>query len=154
MRSFLARDEKYVPFTEGVKISSTNVRLETTVPQKEDTFQVVIDLIKNSSCFKDFTISADVQKIFMQQFWYSIKKVQGTNSYDFILANKKCVVNADVFRTILDICPRVEGVNFTDVLDDDTTLAFLIKLGYKVHYTSTPTCLWITCISHGELWQQ
>ncbi|GJZ93585.1 hypothetical protein Tco_0665650 [Tanacetum coccineum] len=34
-------------------------------------------------------------------------------------------------RTILDICPRVEGVNFIDVPDDDTTLAFLIKLGYK-----------------------
>nr|GEU69066.1 hypothetical protein [Tanacetum cinerariifolium] len=34
-------------------------------------------------------------------------------------------------RTILDICLRVEGVNFTNVLDDDTTLAFLIKLGYK-----------------------
>nr|GEW72536.1 retrovirus-related Pol polyprotein from transposon TNT 1-94 [Tanacetum cinerariifolium] len=34
-------------------------------------------------------------------------------------------------RTILDICIRVEGVNFTNVLDDDTTLAFLIKLGYK-----------------------
>ncbi|GJV00936.1 hypothetical protein Tco_1330206 [Tanacetum coccineum] len=33
--------------------------------------------------------------------------------------------------TILDICPRVEGVNFTDVPDDNTTLAFLIKLGYK-----------------------
>ncbi|GKC06581.1 hypothetical protein Tco_0998191, partial [Tanacetum coccineum] len=64
-------------------------------------------------------------------FWYSIKKVQGTDSYEFILANKKCVVNADVFRTILDICPRVEGVNFTDVPDDDTTLVFLIKLGYK-----------------------
>ncbi|GKD73316.1 hypothetical protein Tco_1331598 [Tanacetum coccineum] len=82
-----------------VKISSTNVRLETTVPQKEETFQVVIDLIKNSSCFKAFTISADVPEIFMQQFWYSIKKVQGTNSYEFLLANKKCVVNADVFRT-------------------------------------------------------
>ncbi|GKA20700.1 hypothetical protein Tco_0700689 [Tanacetum coccineum] len=126
-----ARDEKWVPFTERVKISSTNVRLETTVPQKEETFQVVIDLIKNSSCFKAFTISADVPEIFMQQFWYSIKKVQGTDSYEFLLANKKCVVNADVFRTILDICPRVEGVNFTDVPDDDTTLAFLIKLGYK-----------------------
>ncbi|GJZ87544.1 hypothetical protein Tco_0659154 [Tanacetum coccineum] len=68
--------------------------------QKEETFQVVIDLIKNSPCFKAFTIS-------------------------------KRVVNADVFRTILDICPRVKGVNFTDVPDDDTTLAFLIKLGYK-----------------------
>ncbi|GKC69043.1 hypothetical protein Tco_1114926 [Tanacetum coccineum] len=34
-------------------------------------------------------------------------------------------------RIILDICPRVEGVNFTYVPDDDTTLAFLIKLSYK-----------------------
>ncbi|GJY33177.1 retrovirus-related pol polyprotein from transposon TNT 1-94 [Tanacetum coccineum] len=32
---------------------------------------------------------------------------------------------------ILDICPRVKGENFTNVPDDDTTLAFLIKLGYK-----------------------
>ncbi|GJS18951.1 hypothetical protein Tco_0413423 [Tanacetum coccineum] len=53
------------------------------------------------------------------------------NSYEFLLANKKCMVNADVFRTILDIFPRVEGVDFTDVPDDDATLAFLIKLGYK-----------------------
>ncbi|GJZ20348.1 hypothetical protein Tco_0556938 [Tanacetum coccineum] len=98
--------------------------METTVPRKEETFQVVIDLVKNSTCFKAFTISADVPEIFMQQFWYTIKKVQGTDSYEFILANNKCVVNAD-------ICPRVEGVNFTDVPDDDTTLAFLIKLGYK-----------------------
>ncbi|GJW71427.1 hypothetical protein Tco_0128344 [Tanacetum coccineum] len=104
-------------------------------------FQVVIDLIKNSSCFKAFTISADVPEIFMQQFWYSIKKVQGTDSYEFLLANKKCVVNADVFRTILDICPKVEGVNFTDVPDDDTTLAFLIKLGYKEN-VNYPELIW------------
>nr|GEV99132.1 hypothetical protein [Tanacetum cinerariifolium] len=102
------------------------------MPQKEETFQVVIDLIKNSSCFKAFTIFADVPKIFMQQFWYIIKKVQGTDSYEFLLSNKKCVVNDDVFRTIVDICPTVEGVDFTDVPDDDATLAFLIKLGYKV----------------------
>nr|GEV61612.1 hypothetical protein [Tanacetum cinerariifolium] len=73
----------------------------------------------------------NVLEIFMQQFWHSIKKVQDTNSYKFLLANKKCVVNVDVFRTILDICPRVEGVNFTDVPYDDTRLVFLIKLGYK-----------------------
>nr|GEV48746.1 integrase, catalytic region, zinc finger, CCHC-type, peptidase aspartic, catalytic [Tanacetum cinerariifolium] len=34
-------------------------------------------------------------------------------------------------RTTLDICPRVKGVNFTDVPDDDTILSFLINLGYK-----------------------
>nr|GEX32123.1 hypothetical protein [Tanacetum cinerariifolium] len=97
------RDEKYVLFTDRVKISSTNIRLETTMTQKEETFQ----------------------------FRYTIKKVQGTYSYEFFLANKKCVVNTDVFKMILDICPRVEGVDFTDVPDDNTTLTFLIELGYK-----------------------
>ncbi|GJS25889.1 hypothetical protein Tco_0486509 [Tanacetum coccineum] len=67
----------------------------------------------------------------MQQFWYSIKKIQGTDFYKFLLANKKCTVNADVFRTILDIYPRVKGVDFIDFPDDDTALNFLIDLGYK-----------------------
>ncbi|GKB90943.1 hypothetical protein Tco_0963215 [Tanacetum coccineum] len=90
-----ARDDKWVPFSERVKTSSTNIKLETTVPQKEETFQVVIDLIKNSTCFKAFTISADVPEIFM---------------------------------TILDICPRVEGVDFIDVPDDDTALIVQLVL--------------------------
>ncbi|GJV04708.1 hypothetical protein Tco_1338277 [Tanacetum coccineum] len=90
-----AHDEKWVPSAERVKISSTNIRLETT------------------------------------QLWYTIKKVQDTYSYEFLLANKKCTVNAEVFRTILNICPRVEGEDFIDVLDNDTALTFLIDLGYK-----------------------
>ncbi|GJZ36581.1 hypothetical protein Tco_0582772 [Tanacetum coccineum] len=102
----IARDEKWVPSTERVKISPTNVRLETTVHQKEETFQVIIDVIKNSTCFKAFTISAEVPEIFMQQFWYTIKK-------------------------IIDICPRVEGDEFTELQDDDATLTFIIDLGYK-----------------------
>ncbi|GJZ14965.1 hypothetical protein Tco_0550642, partial [Tanacetum coccineum] len=120
-----------VPSAERVKISSTNIKLETTVPQKEEMFQVVVDIIKKSTCFKAFTISANVSEIFMQQFWYTVKKVQDTNSYEFLLANKKCIVNAEVFRTIFNICPRVEGVDFTNVPDDHTTLTFLIDLGYK-----------------------
>ncbi|GJR30413.1 hypothetical protein Tco_1106645 [Tanacetum coccineum] len=127
----ITRDEKWVPFTKRVKINSANVRLETTMHQKEETFQVVINVIKNSTCFKAFTITAEVLKIFMQQFWYTIKKVKDFDSYELLLANKKCIVDADVFRKILDICPRVEGEEFTEVQDDDATLTFLIDLGYK-----------------------
>ncbi|GJR39170.1 hypothetical protein Tco_1214854 [Tanacetum coccineum] len=123
-------DEKWVPSPKRVKISSTNIRLETIVPQKEETFQGFIDIIKNM-CFKAFTISADVLEIFMQQFWYTIKKLPTTDSYEFLLANKKCIVNVEVFRTILDIFPRVEGVDFATVRDDDIALTFLIDLGYK-----------------------
>ncbi|GJR95770.1 hypothetical protein Tco_0267944 [Tanacetum coccineum] len=126
-----ARDEKWVPSTERVKISSTNIRLETTMPQKEETFQVVIDIIKNSTCFKAFTIFVDVPEIFMQQFWSTIKKVKDFESYEFFLANKKCIVDAEVFKKIMDIYPRVEGEEFIPVQDDDDTLTFLTDLGYK-----------------------
>ncbi|GKC90660.1 hypothetical protein Tco_1151309 [Tanacetum coccineum] len=96
IRQVTTRDEKWVPTKERVKISTTNVRLETTVPQKEQTFQVIIDVIKISTCYKAFTISVELPKIFMQQFWYIVKKVKGTNSYEFHLANKKCLVDAEV----------------------------------------------------------
>nr|GEX94569.1 retrovirus-related Pol polyprotein from transposon TNT 1-94 [Tanacetum cinerariifolium] len=44
-----------------------------------------------------------------KQFWYTIKKVKYSESYEFHLANKKCTADAKVFRKILDIYPRVEG---------------------------------------------
>ncbi|GJS63904.1 hypothetical protein Tco_0678468 [Tanacetum coccineum] len=102
-QQMIARDKKWVPSTERVKISSTNA----------------------------FTVTAKVPKIFMQQFWYTIKKVKDLESYVFLLANKKCIVDAEVFRKILDICPRVESEKFTEVQDDDATPTFLIDLGYK-----------------------
>ncbi|GJQ90803.1 hypothetical protein Tco_0001942 [Tanacetum coccineum] len=107
----IARDELWVPTAERVNISTTNVRLETTVKQKEETFQVVIDVIKNSTCIKAFTISADVPEILMQQFWYTITKIKGSESYEFLLADKRCVIDAEVFRKILDICPLHKYTN-------------------------------------------
>nr|GEW26029.1 hypothetical protein [Tanacetum cinerariifolium] len=127
----VARDKGWVPAAKRVKISPTNVRLETTVKKKEETFQVVIDVIKNSTCFKAFTIFADVPEILMQQFWHIITKVKGFNSYEFLLANKECVVNAEVFRKILDICLRKDCKDFTEVPNDDDTLIFLVGLGYS-----------------------
>nr|GEX63592.1 retrovirus-related Pol polyprotein from transposon TNT 1-94 [Tanacetum cinerariifolium] len=72
--NFLIEKLGEAPSAERVKISSTNIRLEIIVPKKEETFQVIIDIIKNSTCFEAFTISADVPEIFTQQFWYTIKK--------------------------------------------------------------------------------
>nr|GEV49174.1 retrovirus-related Pol polyprotein from transposon TNT 1-94 [Tanacetum cinerariifolium] len=44
---------------------------------------------------------------------------------------EKCIVDAKVFRKILNICPRVEGEEFTELQDDDATLTFIINLCYK-----------------------
>nr|GEY58457.1 hypothetical protein [Tanacetum cinerariifolium] len=53
------------------------------------------------------------------------------HSYEFLLANKKCRVDAEVFRKILDICPRVEAEEFNELENNGDTLTFLINLGYK-----------------------
>ncbi|GJR38515.1 hypothetical protein Tco_1214199 [Tanacetum coccineum] len=55
---------------------------------------------------------ADVPEIYMQQFWYTVKKIQNTSSYEFDLANKKCKVDVEVFRQILGICLRAQGEDF------------------------------------------
>ncbi|GKA11939.1 hypothetical protein Tco_0691485 [Tanacetum coccineum] len=83
------------------------------------------------------------------------RKVQGTDSYEFLLANKKCIVNAEVFKTILDICLRVKGVDFTDVPDDDTALTFLINLGkdYQEYGLPIPETMLTNAIKQSESYQ-
>ncbi|GJX52294.1 hypothetical protein Tco_0280663 [Tanacetum coccineum] len=69
-----ARDEKLVPSDDRVKIGSSNFRIDPTLTQKEETYQVILDIIKSSSCYKAFLITANVLEIYMQQFWFTILK--------------------------------------------------------------------------------
>ncbi|GKB88260.1 hypothetical protein Tco_0960532, partial [Tanacetum coccineum] len=44
------------------------MRIDSTMTQKEETYQVILDIIKNSACYNAFLVSADVPEIYMQQF--------------------------------------------------------------------------------------
>ncbi|GJV41951.1 hypothetical protein Tco_1420391 [Tanacetum coccineum] len=126
-----ARDETLVPTAERVKISSTNMRIDPTMTQKEETFQVVLDLIKASPCYNAFLVTADVPEIYMQQFWFTVKKIKKTTSYEFDLADKKCKVDVELFRKLLDICPRVPNEDFIVPPSEESLINFLYELGYK-----------------------
>ncbi|GJU82636.1 hypothetical protein Tco_1285001 [Tanacetum coccineum] len=54
-----AYDEKLVPSDDRVKISKSNLRMDPLVTQKEETYQVVLDIIKNTPCYNAFLISAN-----------------------------------------------------------------------------------------------
>nr|GEV57696.1 hypothetical protein [Tanacetum cinerariifolium] len=81
-------------------------------------------------CTRAFLITADVPEVYMQPFWYTVKKIKNTSSYEFDLANKKCKVDLEVFRKILRIFPRVQGEDFVKTPSKESLLTFLIKLGY------------------------
>ncbi|GJS52284.1 hypothetical protein Tco_0625646 [Tanacetum coccineum] len=126
-----ARDEALVLTVDKVKMSTTNMRIDPTLTQKEETYQVILDIIKNSPCYNAFLITADVPEIYMQQFWFTFKKVKKSSFYQFDLNDKKCQVDVELFRKILYICPRVPEEEFIVPPSEEALITFLYELGYK-----------------------
>ncbi|GJW87350.1 hypothetical protein Tco_0162690 [Tanacetum coccineum] len=126
-----AREEKWVPKADRVNISSTNIRIDPTMNLKEETYQVILDVIKKTSFFKVFLASVAVPEIYMQQFCNTVTKFKESTFYEFKLANKKCLVDVEVFRQALNIFPRVPGKEFIVPPSEEELLTFLVRLGYK-----------------------
>ncbi|GJS66284.1 hypothetical protein Tco_0680848 [Tanacetum coccineum] len=83
------------------------MRIDPNMSQKEETYQVVVDIIKNTTFYKAFIASANVPEICMHQFWHTVTKVKVSTFYEFKLANKKCLVDLEVFCQALDIFLKV-----------------------------------------------
>nr|GEV73186.1 hypothetical protein [Tanacetum cinerariifolium] len=84
-----ACNEALVPTADRVKISTTNMRIDPKLTQKEETYQVILDIIKTSPCYNTFLINVDVPEIYMQQFCLIVKKVKKSSFYQFDLVDKK-----------------------------------------------------------------
>nr|GEV72160.1 hypothetical protein [Tanacetum cinerariifolium] len=126
-----ACDEVLVLIAVRVKINTTNIRIDPTLTLKEETYLVVLDIIKTSPCYNAFLNYADVLEIYMLQLWFTVKKVKKSSFYQFDLANKKCQVDVELFHKILQICLRVLEEEFVKPPFEESLLTFLIELGYK-----------------------
>ncbi|GJS55025.1 hypothetical protein Tco_0628387 [Tanacetum coccineum] len=114
----VARDENLVPTEDRVKIRSSNLKIDPTLTQKEETYQVVLDIIKDISCYNAFLITADVPEIYMQQLWFTIIKVKKSSFYQFDLDNKKCQIDVELFREILGMYHK-ENVDYAALIWED-----------------------------------
>nr|GEU33790.1 hypothetical protein [Tanacetum cinerariifolium] len=65
----VAMDEALVPHAKRLRIERSNFRLLSDISSKESTLQLVYDVMRLTSFFKDFLVIADVSKIYMQEFW-------------------------------------------------------------------------------------
>ncbi|GJU50433.1 hypothetical protein Tco_0863322 [Tanacetum coccineum] len=59
------------------------MRIDPTMTQKEETYQVVLDIIKNTFFYKAFLATADVPEILMQQFWHTVTKIKESTFYEY-----------------------------------------------------------------------
>ncbi|GKD50778.1 hypothetical protein Tco_1279754, partial [Tanacetum coccineum] len=67
----------------------------------------------------------------MHQFWNTINKIGNTDAYNFELDKKKCRVDTEVFREILQICPRLPNQEFDDLPSENDLVSFIKELGYS-----------------------
>ncbi|GJS56741.1 hypothetical protein Tco_0651525 [Tanacetum coccineum] len=124
-----ARDEKFVPLDDRVKIGKSNLRMDPSVTQREETYQAVLDIIENAPCYNAFIISADVPEIYMQQFWLMIKKVKRSSFYQFDIDNKTCQIDVEL---CINLGESLE-LSSTDVKVDYAALIWE-NLQYQIDY--------------------
>ncbi|GKC14851.1 hypothetical protein Tco_1011633, partial [Tanacetum coccineum] len=77
----VALNNALVASEKRLKIEKCNTRIEFSKPQREATYQVTLDTLKLSPCYPAFLVTAEVPKIYMHQFWNTIKKIKDTNAY-------------------------------------------------------------------------
>ncbi|GKD20563.1 hypothetical protein Tco_1222266, partial [Tanacetum coccineum] len=127
----IAHNNALVTPEKSLKIKRSNARIEFSKPLKEETYQVTLDALKLSLCYPAFQITAKVPEIYMHQFWNTINKIGKTDASDFKLDKKKCQVDTEVFREILQICPCLPNQDFVELPSEDDLLSFIKELGYS-----------------------
>ncbi|GJX40617.1 hypothetical protein Tco_0255607 [Tanacetum coccineum] len=110
----VALDNALVTPEKRLKIEKCNARIEFSKPQIEETYQVTLDALKLSFCYRAFQITVKVSKVYMNQFWNTIKKIKDTDAYRFKLDKKKFRIDTKVFREVLQICPRLPNQDFVE----------------------------------------
>ncbi|GJT90777.1 hypothetical protein Tco_1079622 [Tanacetum coccineum] len=89
---------------------------------------LALDALKLTPFYNAFEISADVPKIYMQEFWVTVSRHH--SSLRFKLNGKSHTVKVDNFRDILKICHKLPGKIFKEPLLEEEILSFIRDLGH------------------------
>nr|GEU50160.1 hypothetical protein [Tanacetum cinerariifolium] len=127
----VALDNSLVAPKKRQKIEKCNARIVFSKPQREETYQVTLEALKLSPCYPAFVITTEVLEIYKHQFWTTIKKIENSYAYEFKLDKKKFRVDTEVFREILQICPRILNQYFIEPPSEKELVTFIQELGYS-----------------------
>nr|GFA87617.1 hypothetical protein [Tanacetum cinerariifolium] len=90
---------------------------------------VVLDALALTLCYFAFLTTVDVPEVYIHQILDSIHKYE--NSYIFRMEKKKKFnLNLEIFKDIIQICPRVHGQNFIEHPTNGDIVCFFKDLGH------------------------
>ncbi|GJY76692.1 putative reverse transcriptase domain-containing protein [Tanacetum coccineum] len=94
----------FMPVSPIPTTRTCNMRIEPTKTQKEATYQVVLDTLKLSPCYKALLFKLD---------------------------KKKFRIGIGVFREVLQICPRIPNQEFVEPPSHEDIVTFIKEIGYR-----------------------
>nr|GEZ98857.1 hypothetical protein [Tanacetum cinerariifolium] len=109
----VALDEALVPSTRTLRIGRSNFRLPSDIQSKESTLQVVYNVLRNSSFFRAFLVTADVPEVYMHELWATAKLHQ--HSIRFKMDTRKSDLDLEAFSEMLHISPRIPSQSFAEL---------------------------------------
>ncbi|GJY41721.1 retrovirus-related pol polyprotein from transposon TNT 1-94 [Tanacetum coccineum] len=124
-----AHNNSLVAHQKRLNIEKCNARIAISKPQREETYQVTLEALKLSPCYPTFQITVEVLEIYMHQLWNTINKIGNSDAYNFKLDKKKCRVDTEVFRKILQICPILPNKEFVELPLEEDLVSFIKELG-------------------------
>ncbi|GJT94286.1 hypothetical protein Tco_1083131 [Tanacetum coccineum] len=89
---------------------------------------LALDALKLTPFYNAFKISADVPKIYMQEFWVTVSRHHSL--LRFKLNDKSHTVNVDNFRDMLKIFPKLPSQIFEEPPIEEEILSFIRDLGH------------------------
>ncbi|GJS85544.1 hypothetical protein Tco_0752085, partial [Tanacetum coccineum] len=106
---------------------------------------------------ENFMITTDVPAIYMQEFWAIVSVYR--SSIRFTINKKKVSLDVDIFRDILQFCPKIPRQVFEDLPLEQDILSFIRDLGHtrditdltdvNVDYLHQPWRAFATVINKG-----
>ncbi|GKD35239.1 hypothetical protein Tco_1250748 [Tanacetum coccineum] len=121
-----ALNDALVAPVDHFELGKCNMRLKTDIKPKKATFQVVLNALSLTSFYRAFLITADVPAIYMQEFWAIVSVHK--SSIRFMINKKKVSFDVEMFREILQFCPKIPGQEFEDLPLEQDILSFIRDL--------------------------
>ncbi|GJY90678.1 hypothetical protein Tco_0505874 [Tanacetum coccineum] len=87
-------------------IRKCNMRINPGMKPKEPTYHVALDALALTTCYLAFLIISEV----------SVTVTKYKSSYRFKINNKKFYMNVEVFRDILNLCPRIHEIKYITIV--------------------------------------
>ncbi|GKC17352.1 hypothetical protein Tco_1014134 [Tanacetum coccineum] len=98
--------------------------------QKNPFFHILVDILRNTNFFRDFSASASVPSIYIQQFWNTMTYEEKTGIYSCQLNEQMFTLSAVLLRKALEITPIDLAHPFESPSAGDTVMDFMNQLGY------------------------